>query len=100
MTCTVHTHLRGRFQDVKPGVPIPHLSKVRYRSPMPSIVLNGEPHDLEDGATVLDVLQAHGLKSAQVAMELNRQIVPRDKHAAQSLASNDRLEIVTFVGGG
>lgn len=67
---------------------------------MPNILLNGTPHTLSDGATVLDVLEAHGLQSSQVAVELNRDIVPRADHASRTLAEEDRLEIVTFVGGG
>lgn len=65
-----------------------------------TIVLNGASHELHEGATVLDVLHAHGLESSQVAVELNRAIVPRAEHAACTLSEADKLEIVTFVGGG
>jgi hypothetical protein len=41
-----------------------------------------------------------GLKSDRVAVELNRQIVPRDQWDKTSLSEGDRLEIVHFVGGG
>ena len=40
------------------------------------------------------------MKSDRVAVELNREIVPRDLWAVTSLHDGDRLEIVHFVGGG
>jgi sulfur carrier protein len=41
-----------------------------------------------------------GMKSDRVAVELNLDIVPRDRWAATALNDGDRLEIVHFVGGG
>jgi thiamine biosynthesis protein ThiS len=41
-----------------------------------------------------------GLKSDRVAVELNRDIVPRDQWDTTNLSDGDRLEIVHFVGGG
>ena len=41
-----------------------------------------------------------GMKQDRVAIELNRDIVPRDRWAAINLSDGDRLEIVHFVGGG
>lgn len=67
---------------------------------MPDIVLNGEQKALAANTTVLDLLSQHGLSSQQVAVELNRVIVPRDRHAVTVLSQGDQLEIVTFVGGG
>jgi len=40
------------------------------------------------------------MKSDRVAVELNREIVPRDRWGDTSLKEGDRLEIVHFVGGG
>jgi sulfur carrier protein len=41
-----------------------------------------------------------GLKADRVAVELNRDIVPRDRWAETALNEGDRLEVVHFVGGG
>ena len=41
-----------------------------------------------------------GLAGKPVAVERNREIVPRAQHATTLLAAGDRLELVTFVGGG
>ena len=67
---------------------------------MATIVLNGEPHPIADGTTVAALVAALGLSPQQVAVEKNREIVPRSAHADEQLREGDQLEIVTFVGGG
>lgn len=64
------------------------------------IVVNGEEREVRIGATVADLLADLGLTKGPVAVEVNREIVPRSRHAEQALASGDRVEIVTMVGGG
>lgn len=64
------------------------------------ITVNGQPRRVAAGATVADLLAELGLESQIVAVELNFQVVPRARHAQQSLQAGDRLEIVTLVGGG
>ncbi|MCX5743870.1 MAG: sulfur carrier protein ThiS [Proteobacteria bacterium] len=63
------------------------------------IVVNGAEQRVVDGTTVAELIKTLGLAGA-VAVERNREIVPRAHHAATRLASGDRLELVTFVGGG
>lgn len=70
------------------------------RRTVPDVMVNGEPRRIERGTTVLGLLELLGLKASQVAVERNREIVPRDAHAATQLGDGDALEIVTFVGGG
>ena len=50
--------------------------------------------------TVNDLVQDLELVGEQVAVELNGQIVSRDRWQEEALASRDRVEIVRFVGGG
>lgn len=64
------------------------------------VVVNGETHAIPPGTSVADLLRRLGLESSQVAVERNREIVPRAEHASTPLHSGDTLEIVTFVGGG
>ncbi len=64
------------------------------------IVVNDQPRDIADGATVAALLDQLGLTGKPVAVEVNLQLVPRGKHVEHLLADNDRLEIVTLVGGG
>lgn len=63
------------------------------------IVINGQPQTFS--AITLSLLIEHlGMKQDRVAVELNRNIVPRSQWAETHLAEGDQLEIVHFVGGG
>jgi sulfur carrier protein len=64
------------------------------------VVVNGEPREIPSGTTVTDLIARLGLADRRVAVERNREVVPRAKHAETHLADGDRLELVTFVGGG
>ncbi len=64
------------------------------------VVVNGEDLDVPVGTTVSALLQKLDLPTQRVAVEHNRRVVPRGEHGAVTLNHGDRLEIVTFVGGG
>ena len=64
------------------------------------LLINGEPRDIAGNATVQDLIQLLELKNDRVAVELNRQIVRRERWSETQLRDQDRLEIVHFVGGG
>jgi sulfur carrier protein len=64
------------------------------------IVVNGEEKDVADGATIDALLTALGIDRRRIAVERNREIVPRAEHVTTPLATGDRIEIVTMVGGG
>ena len=50
--------------------------------------------------TLAALIETLNMKSDRVAVELNREIIPRDRWPETPLKENDRLEIVHFVGGG
>lgn len=62
--------------------------------------INGDDREFADSLTLAALLEQLGMKADRVAVELNREIVPRPKWAETSLRDGDRLEIVHFVGGG
>ncbi|MBA3846943.1 MAG: sulfur carrier protein ThiS [Planctomycetes bacterium] len=64
------------------------------------VVVNDQPTDLPDGATVVDLLARLDLPGTRVAVEVNRGLVRRADHAHTRLVHDDRIEIVTLVGGG
>lgn len=64
------------------------------------ISVNGEAMQLADGATLMDLLTLLKLQDVRVAVELNQEIVPRSRHAGQTLHEQDRIEIVHAIGGG
>jgi thiazole synthase len=67
---------------------------------MPQITVNQQPQSLPEPATVADLLARLGLDPRRVAVEVNRDVVPRGRHAEHRLAAGDAVEIVTLVGGG
>jgi thiamine biosynthesis protein ThiS len=64
------------------------------------LFLNGDEHQISEVSSVADLVAALGLDSRKVAVERNLEIVPRSTYAATELADGDRIEIVTFIGGG
>ena len=62
--------------------------------------VNGEPREVPDGTTVAALLEALGLRRGGVAVEVNAEVVPRATYARRVLGAGDRVEVVTFVGGG
>jgi sulfur carrier protein len=64
------------------------------------IVLNGQPREIADGASVAALLAATEYAQRKVAVEINREIVPRSQHAERRLHAGDRVEIVQAMGGG
>lgn len=64
------------------------------------ITVNGAARQVPEGTTVADLIALSGLGGKRVAVERNRDVVPRARHAELVLEAGDRLELVTFVGGG
>jgi thiazole synthase len=64
------------------------------------IRLNGEAQKLPASLTVLQLLEHFGLPQERVAVERNREIVPKAKWEFESVSSGDEVEVVHFVGGG
>jgi thiamine biosynthesis protein ThiS len=64
------------------------------------VIINGEDREFTSVASLSDLLAQLGMKSDRVAVELNRDLVPRDRWPATMLSEGDKLEIVHFVGGG
>ena len=64
------------------------------------ITFNGQSRQIAERTTVAGLLDELNLTGKPVAVEINLELVPRQRHAQQRLAEGDRLEIVTLVGGG
>ena len=64
------------------------------------LTVNGDSRTVPDGCTVQGLVEMLGLTQGPVAVELNRQVVPRAEHASVTLGEGDVVEIVHFVGGG
>jgi thiazole synthase len=64
------------------------------------LTVNGETRAAAPGTTVFGLLTAMGVDPARVAVERNEDVVPRKTWAEAALADGDKIEIVSFVGGG
>ncbi len=67
---------------------------------MLQIQLNGEARALPVGTTVADLIEQLGHAGRRVAVEVNREIVPKSRHAERALADGDVVELVHALGGG
>ena len=64
------------------------------------LFLNGEERNFAGVGTLGELIDHLGMKGDRVAVELNREIVPRAQWSEAQLHEGDQLEIVHFVGGG
>lgn len=64
------------------------------------IAVNGEDVELPRGAVVLDVLTSRGYDPARVAVEIDGVICPRAEVPSRRVRGGERMEVVSFVGGG
>ena len=64
------------------------------------ITVNGNSATIEPGASVADLLAQRELEPIRVAVEVNEDLVPRKTFSRAMIREGDRIEIVTFVGGG
>jgi sulfur carrier protein len=64
------------------------------------VKLNGEPHELPDGATLAEAVAQVTALASGVAAAVNGDVVPRGSWAATPLCDGDQVEVVTAVQGG
>ncbi len=63
------------------------------------IIVNGEERTI-DSMSVYEYLQTLGMDSRPLAIELNKEILPKKNYSTTMLKDGDQMEIVWFVGGG
>jgi thiazole synthase len=64
------------------------------------LIINGKPEQLPDGITAAQLIEQLGLADQRLAMEVNREIVPRSAFPRYTFKSGDQIEIVRAIGGG
>lgn len=65
-----------------------------------NILLNGEPRPLNNGTQLAQLVRDLGLQDKRLAIEINREIIPRSQYANTELKNGDTIEIVHAIGGG
>ena len=64
------------------------------------VSINGKKTDIENGATIEKLLVSLGIRPEGIAVEINKEIVPRTTHALTIIKENDTIEIIRMAGGG
>ncbi len=64
------------------------------------IRLNGKDRDIEEGLSVRGLIESLELNPALVVVELNREILDRERYQETPVGPDDVVELVHFVGGG
>jgi sulfur carrier protein len=64
------------------------------------IQVNGERRNCRSGSTVGDLLRELDIRTERVAVELNLEILDRKEFELRGLKEGDRVEILSFIGGG
>ena len=64
------------------------------------IILNGTEKKFQDQISIATLIKELGLDERKIAVERNREIVPRTAFNSVSLCEGDKIEIVHFIGGG
>jgi thiamine biosynthesis protein ThiS len=72
----------------------------RHTATSINIIANGQPHAVEAGSTVADLLWDLAIAPARVVVQLDGAIIARADFAQTALQEGSQLEIVTLVGGG
>jgi sulfur carrier protein len=64
------------------------------------IILNGEPHRLDGDARLATLLERLKVRRTRIAVEINREVVPKADYDKVVLGAGDQVEVINFVGGG
>jgi sulfur carrier protein len=64
------------------------------------IIVNGQKQTVPDGFTAAQLVETMQLQGRRIAMEVNREIVPRSTYTEHTFQAGDSIEIVHAVGGG
>ena len=67
---------------------------------MAKIQLNGDPYEINDGTNLNELLNKLKIQKNKVAIEVNGEIVEKNKYPNLILNKGDKVEIVKFIGGG
>ena len=67
---------------------------------MITIEFNGEKRQIDEKSTIVDLIRSSKVESRFCAVELNLEIVSKERYETTCLVNDDKIEVVTLVGGG
>ncbi|MBI5810340.1 MAG: sulfur carrier protein ThiS [Deltaproteobacteria bacterium] len=62
--------------------------------------LNGQEREVADGMTVTGLLEAFNIRREGIAVDINREVVPKRLHKETLIRDGDSIEIIRMAGGG
>ena len=64
------------------------------------VTVNDQPLEIAEGSSIAALLNTLDIRPNAIAVEINHKLIPGDQHTSTIVQANDRLEVVTLVGGG
>ena len=64
------------------------------------IYINGEQELVAKGISLQKILEKFSIKNKLIAIELNKEVIPKSQYRMRKVIQNDRIEIVELIGGG
>ena len=65
-----------------------------------NIILNGATETIPEQITLAELIRNMDLSGKRYAVEINKQLIPRSRHAEHRLQKGDNVEVVQAIGGG
>lgn len=64
------------------------------------IIVNGKVEECKENSSLDEWVKEKGYQKDRIAIEINETIIPKSKYLEYIIVENDKLEVVSFVGGG
>ena len=65
-----------------------------------NIILNNIVNEVHENITIEELLLLHNIRGKYIAVEINKRIIPKSKYKEYQLSEDDKVEIITAIGGG
>ena len=65
-----------------------------------TIYINGRKKLVNFDCSLLDILEEFNIKSSFIAIEVNKEVVPKSKYSTKKILKGDNIEILQMIGGG
>ena len=64
------------------------------------IYINGKKKNININCNLINILEEYSLKNKMVAIEINKEVIPKSNYKTKKINKNDRIEILELIGGG
>ena len=64
------------------------------------IYINGKKKNINSNFNLINIVEKYSLKNKLIAVEINREVIPKSSYKSIKINKNDRIEILELIGGG